>query len=80
MLHRRSGVAAYGSRQHSPTRFDFGPKPPSSLTSRVMWVFSKRMTQIQATAWQKRRRPVGVLVSRNRVLCALEGAELSLLR
>ncbi|CAM9871780.1 unnamed protein product, partial [Ectocarpus sp. 12 AP-2014] len=38
------------------------------------------LSKAQATASEKARRPVGALVSRNRAVCALEGAELSLLR
>ncbi|CAM9835664.1 unnamed protein product, partial [Pylaiella littoralis] len=38
------------------------------------------LSEAQAVAWHKARRPVGVLVSRNRAVCASEGAELSLLR
>ncbi|CAM9780969.1 unnamed protein product [Ectocarpus fasciculatus] len=38
------------------------------------------LSKAQVTAWEKARRPVGALVSRNRAVCALEGAELSLLR
>ncbi|CAN0251812.1 unnamed protein product, partial [Ectocarpus sp. 8 AP-2014] len=38
------------------------------------------LSKAQASASKKARRPVGALVSRNRTVCALEGAELSLLR
>ncbi len=54
--------------------------PPISLTDKPRHVGIFENPKMKATAWQKRRRPVGVLVSRNRALCALEGAEWSLLR
>eukprot|EP00752_Nemacystus_decipiens_P013072 g11561.t1 len=38
------------------------------------------LDKAQAAAWHKARRPVGELVSRNRAVCALEGAELSMMR
>eukprot|EP00903_Cladosiphon_okamuranus_P010123 g9586.t1 len=38
------------------------------------------LNKAQVAAWHKARRPAGVLVSRNRAVCALEGAELSLMR
>ncbi|CAM9809814.1 unnamed protein product [Ectocarpus sp. 4 AP-2014] len=38
------------------------------------------LSKARATTSEKARRPVGALVSRNRAVCALEGAELSLLR